>query len=182
MSKWPKVPAVYGWLSLDRRGRWLIGGQRLSHQPTIDFINRNYQADAAGYWYFQNGPQRVFVDLAYTPWVYGLGPSGGLVTHTGSRVTDLHRALLDEDGNLVMVTGRGPGLLDDRDLATLGDAFYDRQGRILDEAGFDRLMKPGRCRQPGLTLRVDSVELGVYFIASSDMARRFGFVAHPQAR
>ena len=24
MAKWPNVPAVYGWLSLDRRGNWLI--------------------------------------------------------------------------------------------------------------------------------------------------------------
>ena len=29
MTRWPDVPAVYGWLSLDRRGRWLIRGETL---------------------------------------------------------------------------------------------------------------------------------------------------------
>ncbi|HET8728586.1 MAG TPA: DUF2946 family protein, partial [Alphaproteobacteria bacterium] len=24
MTKWPNVPAVYGWLQLDQRGNWLI--------------------------------------------------------------------------------------------------------------------------------------------------------------
>ncbi|HMN64893.1 MAG TPA: DUF2946 family protein, partial [Burkholderiaceae bacterium] len=24
MARWPDVPAVWGWLRLDRRGRWLL--------------------------------------------------------------------------------------------------------------------------------------------------------------
>ena len=29
MAKWPNVPAVYGWLTLDRRGNWLLQGERI---------------------------------------------------------------------------------------------------------------------------------------------------------
>jgi len=68
MLKWPDVPAVYGWLSLDRRGNWMIKTvagrfERIANAAVREFIGRNYAADAEGRWYFQNGPQRVFVAL-----------------------------------------------------------------------------------------------------------------------
>src|SRR5690242_19491998 len=63
MAKWPNVPDVYGWLSLDRRGNWLIKNERIGNLAFREFIGRNYQPDARGCWYFQNGPQRVFVKL-----------------------------------------------------------------------------------------------------------------------
>src|SRR5690349_8138066 len=89
MVKWPAVPSVYGWLALDRRGNWLIRAaagrfERITNSALTDFIGRNYGCDEAGRWYFQNGPQRVFVALDYTPWVYRLDPAGcGLEAHTG---------------------------------------------------------------------------------------------------
>ena len=63
MARWPDVPAVYGWLSLDRRGRWCLRGEAVTHRGAVQFINRNYDHTSDGRWYFQNGPQRVFVDL-----------------------------------------------------------------------------------------------------------------------
>ena len=45
-------------------------GVRLAHDKLIAFIGRNYAADARRCWYFQNGPQRVYVELEITPWVY----------------------------------------------------------------------------------------------------------------
>jgi len=78
LAKWPNVPAVYGWLALDRRGNWRIKGEKIGNAALRDFIGRNYQADEKGRWYFQNGPQRVFVSLAYTPLVVRYeGPAGG---------------------------------------------------------------------------------------------------------
>src|SRR5215203_7506911 len=70
MAKWPNVPAVYGWLTLDRRGNWLLKGERINNPAIIEFIGRNYEPDAQGRWYFQNGAQRVYVELEYTPMVY----------------------------------------------------------------------------------------------------------------
>ena len=84
LLKWPNVPAVYGWLALDRRGNWLIKGQRIGNAALRDFIGRNYQADEKGRWYFQNGPQRVYVSLAYTPLVVRY-EGEGLVTTAGGR-------------------------------------------------------------------------------------------------
>ncbi len=182
MAKWPNVPAVFGWLALDRRGRWLLDGRLLSHRPTVEFINRNYQADAEGRWYFQNGPQRVFVDLAYTPWVYSLDPSSRLCTHTGQRVGTLRGALLDEQGNLVLVTELGPGLLDDRDLSTLADAFRDPKGQVLDGESLDGLgsLAAASGRGEGATVSIDGVTLELELVAAADLAHRFGYVARPR--
>src|ERR1700693_3246190 len=65
IQKWPNVPSVYGWLSLDRRGNWSIKGEHIANPAIASFIGRNYARDEKGRWYFQNGPQRVFVTLVY---------------------------------------------------------------------------------------------------------------------
>ena len=125
MAKWPNVPAVYGWLALDRRGNWLIKGERISNAALRDFIARNYQADEEGRWYFQNGPQRVYVSLAYTPLV---------VHHEGDQVIDhcghafaLERAYLDDEGSVLLESGGRIALLDDRDLERYAD-----EARVLE--------------------------------------------------
>ena len=114
LAKWPNVPAVYGWLALDRRGNWLIKGERIGNPAVRDFIGRNYQPDEQGRWYFQNGPQKVYVTLAYTPLVVhyeGLQ----LVDHR-SRPFQSGAALQDDEGS-VLLQGEGTvALLDDRDL------------------------------------------------------------------
>ena len=69
MERWPNVPALFGWLGLDRRGRWLIKGEVITRPQIIDTINGNYEADAHGRWFFQNGPQRGFVSLQTAPLV-----------------------------------------------------------------------------------------------------------------
>lgn len=114
IARWPNVPAVYGWLSLDRRGNWRIKGERIGNVALREFIARNYEADARGCWYFQNGPQRVYVTLAYTPFV---------VRHEGARLLDQcgrevlpRRTYLDDEGSVLVLGQHGICLLDDRDL------------------------------------------------------------------
>ena len=97
MAKWPNVPNCFGWLALDRRGQWRmrneyaqankLSGEPIRHAALIDFIVRNYAHDDAGRWFFQNGPQRVFVELDYTPWVARLSADGAppaFTTTTGA--------------------------------------------------------------------------------------------------
>jgi len=48
MAKWPDVPDVYGWLSLDRRGNWLLKNEKIGNGALREFIGRNYQPDARG--------------------------------------------------------------------------------------------------------------------------------------
>ena len=82
LRKWPNVPDCYDWLALDARGDWYmrddrvqhagpfpqVKGSRINHDKLREFIHRNYEADARGAWYFQNGPQRVYVWLEAAPW------------------------------------------------------------------------------------------------------------------
>jgi hypothetical protein len=115
MAKWPDVPDVYGWLSLDRRGNFLIRNEKIGNRGLREFISRNYQADSRGCWYFQNGPQRVFAALAYTPLVVHF-EGEALYDHCG-RPFQPAQAFLDEEGSVLMHGRPGIGLLDDRDLA-----------------------------------------------------------------
>jgi hypothetical protein len=145
MAKWPNVPAVYGWLSLDRRGNWLIKGERIANQALREFIARNYEPDSAGRWYFQNGPQRVYVKLAYTPLVVHY-EGDALRDHCG-RAFDGRATYVDEEGS-VLIEGNGViALLDDRDLARYADpgALLQRitSAEIAGRFGFVKEPKPG---------------------------------------
>src|SRR5690606_16394770 len=103
MQRWPDVPAVYGWLSLDRRGVWRLheGGDAggggvggvITNEQIIGFINRNYTRDDLGRWFFQNGPQRVYVRVDGAPYVLrSIGDqASGLETHTGLAVSHVER-------------------------------------------------------------------------------------------
>jgi hypothetical protein len=127
LAKWPNVPAVYGWLELDRRGNWLIKGERIGNQALREFIGRNYEADERGRWFFQNGPQRVYVKLAYTPLVVHY-EGDRLFDHCG-RLFVSRNTFQDDEGSVLVEGERGIALLDDRDLQRYADSG-DRLPRI----------------------------------------------------
>ena len=115
MAKWPNVPHCYGWLGLDARGHWFMRddrtqalgsfasgaagakGSRLQHEKLIDFIHRNYAGDDSGQWFFQNGPQRVYVELEATPFVWRVGADFSVTAHTGQPARP-QRCVVDEHG------------------------------------------------------------------------------------
>ena len=159
MQRWPDVPAVFGWLRLDRRGAWMLvdrgrpgfdealdaAGSPITNAQIVEFIGRNYLCDAQGRWYWQNGPQRVFVDLDLAPLVLrviGEGPQARLVAHTGEPVSRVDAVWRTPDGDLMMATDLGPGAIHDMDLGSLtletapGDdehpARLTLQGRTLE--------------------------------------------------
>lgn len=129
MAKWPDVPHCYGWLGLDARGAWRMRDERAQHfnlpgdkviqETLLAFINRNYAADERGCWYFQNGPQRVFLNLETTPFVARTDPGLGLVLHTGEPVAALDAAYMTEAGEIIIVSGGKVAQVDDRDGAQL---------------------------------------------------------------
>lgn len=138
MAKWPNVPHCYGWLGLDSRGRWFMRDERsqragpfagphgtghpaakgslLQHDKLIAFIHRNYLADASGQWFFQNGPQRVYVELEVSPWIWRLAPDGVVSTHCGRKAGEIMESLLDEQGRLFLHTSVGLGLVHTADM------------------------------------------------------------------
>ena len=148
IAKWPNVPACVGWLGLDARGNWYMRddgaqaagpfvsdspdparraaarGSRLEHDKLVAFSARNYESDAAGQWFFQNGPQRVFVELEITPlvWRVAEGPGFTVTAHTGVSAQVL-ACLLDEQGRLYLNTSVGFGLVHSLDVAHAADAI-----------------------------------------------------------
>jgi len=139
MAKWPNVPDCYGWLGLDARGQWYMRDDRaqalgsfasgqpgargsvLRHDKLIDFIQRNYEPDARGCWYFQNGPQRVYVELAATPWVWRIDEALQVSSHTG-RQAQVKHCLLDEQGRVYLDTDLGFGLVHTLDVGHVAQA------------------------------------------------------------
>jgi hypothetical protein len=138
MKKWPNVPHCFGWLALDARGDWYmrddraratgpfprVKGSRVLNDRLRDFIGRNYGHDAQGRWYFQNGPQRVYVELEAAPHVWRLRQAPGgpeLVSHTG-RPAAWRSAWLDEGGRLFLDTDLGFGLVHTLDMVVAAEA------------------------------------------------------------
>lgn len=184
MAKWPDVPAVYGWLSLDARGQWLLKGERIANPGVTAFIGRNYSHDDEGRWFFQNGPQRVFVALQYTPFVYRVANSSdagpGLETHAGKPVTQVRGAWVDEKGAVLVETEHGTGLLHDGDLDRLIASFCDAGGAALDDAALEERMEAlQRGEAAPLWLRYRGATVRVEPIRSQSVPRRFGFVPCP---
>lgn len=149
MTKWPNVPSCHGWLGLDARGNWymrddaaqaagsftsgLAGakGSRLQHAKLIEFIQRNYAADAVGQWYFQNGPQRVYVELEATPWIWRVATDFSVTAHDGSHAT-WQQCWMDERGWLYCSTSLGFGLVHTQDVAVAADAIEQGLWTVAD--------------------------------------------------
>jgi hypothetical protein len=184
IAKWPNVPAVFGWLSLNRRGQWLIKRELISNPGVTAFIGRNYEHDERGRWFFQNGPQRVFVALDYTPFIYRIvNPNRSplaLECHTGQHVEFINGGRLDETGTLLIETEYGIGIVHDRDLGRLFPYLVDASSSPLSEDKLMRLMDLlQRQRAAPLWLRFHEVNFKVEPILSRDVPQRFGFVSRP---
>ena len=179
MAKWPNVPAVWGWLSLDRRGAWKLRGESIPNRAMVEFIGRNYSSDCRGRWFFQNGPQRVFVDLAYTPWVYSLDGRRALVTHTGRDCGAIESVWLDEAGTLILAGEPGPGIVDDRDLPTLSEGLVDEHGRLVEDDFMTAFIASAPGSEPELRLECGGARVRVGRIDFGEVAAYLGFDPHP---
>lgn len=165
LRKWPNVPHCYGWLALDARGQWFmrddriqaagpfpqVKGSRIDHPKLLDFIHRNYARDEAGQWFFQNGPQRVYVELEAAPFVWRIQHVDGgwrVSAHTGEEA-EPSQAWLDDQGRLFLDSPLGFGIVHSLDMAEAADAV---------EAGLWPLQE----------------------LAFAEMPRRFGYVLRPE--
>ena len=140
MAKWPNVPDCYGWLALDMRGQWLMRddktqeagafqsgaagskGSVLHHEKLIEFIARNYDCDDQGQWFFQNGPQRVFIELELTPLIWRVSENFEITSHTGLQ-SEAQACLEDEAGRVYLQTPLGLGLVHSMDVGYVAQAM-----------------------------------------------------------
>lgn len=183
MAKWPDVPNVFGWLQLDRRGNWLIKGDRIANAGVTAFIGRNYAEDEQGRWFFQNGPQRVFVTLEYTPFVVHTAgdASTALVTHVGQPIAKVSGAWVDDAGSLLLRWGSGMGILDDRDLARVTGLFTDLHGtQISDELLVRAFDAESRRHATGVYVDYAGARVPVGRIQAGEVAQKFGFDPAPR--
>ena len=176
IAKWPNVPNCFGWLGLDARGNWymrddevqaagpfvgfagtgvapgaLSKGSLLKHDKLLDFIQRNYESDDSGQWFFQNGPQRVYVELEATPliWRVDAAPDFAVTAHTG-QAARVQRCVVDEHGRVYLETDVGFGLVHTLDMTHAADAI-----------------------EQGLWVPSD--------VLAHDLPARFGYVRSPQS-
>jgi hypothetical protein len=174
LAKWPNVPDCYGWLGLDARGNWYMRddaaqaagpfcgvagadparnlaakGSMLRHDKLIDFIQRNYEGNPLGEWFFQNGPQRVYVELEATPFVWRVdgAPDFEVTSHTG-QVAITQRCFIDEHGRVYLETALGFGLVHTQDMLQAADAIEQGLWVPQEVLGKDLQTRFGYVRSP----------------------------------
>jgi hypothetical protein len=180
LARWPNVPHCTGWLLLDARGNWRMRdeaaqaqnapGTAIRHEALLGFINRNYERDEQGQWFFQNGPQRVYVELEYTPWIVRLAAGHEdddalTLTDQGGRAFEPVAAYLDEAGSVIFADAGTPpraALLHDHDL----DLFTDH-ATLADDA-----------HSGTFHWRADGA-LPLQPVKRADVSTRFAFVTSP---
>lgn len=141
LKKWPNVPDCYDWLALDARGEWFmrddriqqagpfpqVKGSQIIHDKLKAFIHRNYLPDERGQWFFQNGPQRVYVTLEAAPMVWGVQQLDDgrfeIVAHTGVAAQQVKAVLADEIGRVFFDTDVGFGVVRSPDMLAAAEAI-----------------------------------------------------------
>jgi hypothetical protein len=205
LKKWPNVPHCYGWLALDARGNWRMRDERcqqqhlrgdvIRHPALIDFINRNYQVDADGCWYFQNGPQRVYVNLESTPYIVRTTSTTvehagtRLMFHTGEALTQITHFYVNQAGSFMLVGDGRLAQIDDRDLAHCLRNLRLNGAAASEEILFDAIYAPGnetddQSAPPSLELTLH-IDAGKYLTAPLQrkelitLMQEYGYQANP---
>ncbi len=179
IEQWPNVPDVYGWLSLDRKGRWLLRGEAITNPKLTAFIGRNYLRLEDGSYAFQNGPQKVHVALETTPWVAQVSAEEPLELqdHTGQRIDSLSGVWLTDTGQVVLGTERGPAMLQDQDLVLLLPHLR-RDGAVADDEQLLAALEDPQAAR--LSLAWQGQDLPVQVVADAQLPQVLGFVRQPQ--
>ncbi len=186
MAKWPNVPHCYGWLRLDARGVFRMcdevaqknatAGDPIRHTSLLAFIYRNYVSDEHGAWFFQNGPQRVYVDLETTPFIARTDTQENFVTQDGEALKDIHTVWMTDQGSLILQNATQIAMLDDRDIAACLAQFRLNGVVCSDAELLDWMHQP--TKDCGFIL--GDVLLPVKLVQSNEIAQQFRFQQKPR--
>ena len=194
LIKWPNVPHCFGWLALDRRGQWRmrdefaqdnqLAGSVIQHAALNEFISRNYACDSLGRYFFQNGPQRVFITLDATPWIARIIPSESgpqLLTQCGTQIKP-QGALSDEKGN-IYITGIIAQSLSDQIDSTVFSQIESLSVALLHDHDLDLFSDQSKVMEDACSFRGswqwDGKELPIEPIHSLELNERFRFIKAP---
>jgi hypothetical protein len=194
LIKWPNVPHCFGWLALDRRGQWRmrdeyaqtnqLPGNVIQHVALNEFISRNYAHDSLGRYFFQNGPQRVFITLDVTPWIARIIPSESgpqLSTQCGTKIKP-HSALSDEKGN-IYIAGSIPQSLPDQIDGTVFTQTESLSIALLHDHDLDLFSDQSQIKEDACSFRGswqwDGKDLPIEPTHSAELAGRFHFIKAP---
>jgi Protein of unknown function (DUF2946) len=193
--KWPNVPDCFGWLALDRRGQWRmrdeftqknkLPGQVVKHAALNEFIARNYARDGVGRYFFQNGPQRVFISLDATPWIVRITPSnlGPNLINQCNQSMEPTAALSDEKGNIYIVGTVNQTIYDSNN----NTQFIKRDDQtiaLLHDHDLDHFSGLAKLREEACSFGGSWVwrekQLPLDPIHSDELATRFNFITNPE--
>ena len=198
LIKWPNVPHCFGWLALDRRGQWRmrdefsqanqLAGSVIQHVALNEFISRNYAHDSLGRYFFQNGPQRVFVTLDATPWIVRMIPnkdgsskSFHLVTQCGTPM-QAQGALSDEKGN-IYITGLFPQSNSDNSDASIFTQTESLTVALLHDHDLDLFSDQSKVQEDACSFKGswqwNGEDLPIEPIHSTELSQRFHFIKVP---
>jgi len=199
LIKWPNVPDCFGWLALDRRGLWRmrdeftqqnhLPGQVIQHVALNDFIARNYACDEIGRYFFQNGPQRVFITLDATPWIARIIPNdqGDQFLTQCHNVIDPDSALSDENGNIYIVGKVNQTIYDSSNNMEIDKPFLKRSSQtiaLLHDHDLDRFSELAKLREEACSFGGSwtwyEKQLPLDPIHSEELATRFHYQTKPQ--
>ena len=194
LIKWPNVPDCFGWLALERRGQWLmvddfaqqnkLPGQVIQHNAFNELIRRNYASDSFGRFFFQNGPQRVFITLAATPWIVRIIPSDAgpqLITQCHTSIKP-DAALSDEHGNIYIL-----GSITQTICKDLADQQFETRDHssiaLLHDHDLDLFSELASIAEQacsfGGSWNWDGKQLPLDPILSEELSTKFGFIKQP---
>lgn len=196
LMKWPNVPDCFGWLALDRRGQWRmrdeftqqnkLPGQVIKHTALNEFIARNYARDELGRYFFQNGPQRVFISLDATPWIVRIIPSnlGPNLINQCNQSMEPTAALSDEKGNIYIVGNVDQIVYNDTaNKSTQFTKSVCQTIALLHDHDLDHFSELAKLREEACSFGGSWVwqekQLPLDPIHSDELATRFNFIANP---
>jgi hypothetical protein len=198
LVKWPNVPHCFGWLALDRRGQWRmrdefaqvngLPGHAIQHTALNEFITRNYACDTRGRYFFQNGPQRVFITLDATPWIVRIIPTHAepsLLTQCQNSFKP-QGALSDESGN-IYIAGLVKNTVDESaHTENVSNTFTQMESfsvALLHDHDLDLFSDLAKLREEacsfGGSWNWHGETLPLNPIHSDELSERFGFVKKP---
>jgi hypothetical protein len=161
-----------------------LAGSIIQHLALNDFISRNYACDPLGRYFFQNGPQRVFITLDATPFIARITPGEGgpkLLTQCNAEIKP-QSALSDEKGN-IYITGLFQQSFSDQIDGTAFTKAESLSVALLHDHDLDLFSEQSQVQEDACSFRGywlwDGQNLPIEPIHSAELSKRFHFVKTP---